>query len=160
MIPMQTKYNRVGVGGTFELLHKGHKKLILKALELSNRVIIGLTTSTMLKMYPKPHKVAEYEERKTKLTNFLKSREALDKVQIVPINDPYGPALYDSTMDALVVSIETADMAKKINNLRTERGLKPLKIIIIDMILAEDNVPISTTRIKNGEIGLEGQLLL
>jgi len=160
MIPMQTKYNRVGIGGTFELLHKGHKKLILKALELSDRIIIGLTTSTMLKMYPKPHKVADYEERKTKLTNFLKSREALDKVHIVPINDPYGPALDDPTMDALVVSIETADMAKKINNLRTERGLKPLKIIVINMILAEDNVPISTTRIKNGEIGLEGQLLL
>jgi pantetheine-phosphate adenylyltransferase len=159
MIPMQTKYNRVGVGGTFELLHKGHKKLIIKALELSDRVILGLTTSTMLKTYPKPHKVADYEERKTKLTNFLKSREVLDKVQIVPINDPYGPALSDSTMDALVVSIETADMAKKINNLRIERGLKPLKIIVINMILAEDNVPISTTRIKNGEIGLEGQLL-
>ncbi|UCH02257.1 MAG: phosphopantetheine adenylyltransferase [Candidatus Bathyarchaeota archaeon] len=157
---MQTKYNRVGVGGTFELLHKGHKKLILKALEISDRVIIGLTTSTMLKMYPKPHKIADYEERKKQLTNFVKSREVLDKVQIVPINDPYGPALDDSTMDALVCSIETADMAKKINKLRTERGLKPLEIIVINMILAEDNVPISTTRIKNGEIGLEGKLLL
>jgi pantetheine-phosphate adenylyltransferase len=157
---MQTKYSRVGIGGTFDLLHKGHKKLIIKALELSDRVIIGLTTSAMLKMYPKLHKVADYEERKKKLINFLEKIKALNKVQIVPINDPYGPVLDDSMLDALVVSFETADMAKEINELRKERGLKPLKIIIINMILAEDDVPISTTRIKKGEIGREGQLCL
>jgi pantetheine-phosphate adenylyltransferase len=73
---MQTKYSRVGIGGTFDLLHKGHKKLIIKALELSDRVIIGLTTSAMLKMYPKLHKVADYEERKKKTYQFFRENKS------------------------------------------------------------------------------------
>jgi len=43
---------RVCIGGTFEFLHKGHKKLIDKAFEIAGKngfVFIGLTTSEFTK---------------------------------------------------------------------------------------------------------------
>ncbi|MEM1550680.1 MAG: hypothetical protein QXR13_01955, partial [Candidatus Bathyarchaeia archaeon] len=55
-------------------------------------------------------------------------------------------------------SRETEARAEEINVLRRKRGLRPVEIIVIDMVLAEDQIPISTTRIKRGEINHEGRL--
>ena len=153
------KYGKVALGGTFDKLHRGHIRLIEKALEIGNDIIIGLTTDEMLKREPKPHIVADYEERKKELTDFLKKKGVLKRIQIIPLNDSYGPTLSDGGIEALVVSLETAKRAEEINKLREDRGLKPLKVIVINMILAEDTVPISTTRIRRGEIDREGRLL-
>ena len=38
------KYARIAVGGTFDILHKGHEKLINSTFELSDEVFIGLTS--------------------------------------------------------------------------------------------------------------------
>ena len=155
----QKKYGVVALGGTFDQLHKGHIKLITKALEISDNIIIGLTTDAMLKEEPKPHNVANYEERKKDLTDFLRKKKSLRRVKIIPLTDHYGPTLIDPKIEALVVSHETGKRVEEINKFRAENGLKPLKIVAIDMILAEDVVPISTTRIRKGEIDREGHLM-
>ena len=153
------KYGKVGLGGTFDKLHRGHIKLIEKALETGDSVLIGLTTNSMLKNNPKPHRVADYYERKRELTTLLRRMGVLDRVQIVPINDVYGPTLNDGDIEAILASRETAEGVVEINRLRKERGLTPLDIITIDMILAQDSAPISTTRIRKKEIDREGRLL-
>ena len=153
------KYRRVGLGGTFDKLHKGHIRLVEKALEIGELVIIGLATIRMLKKDSKPHVVANYDERKKELITLLRREGVLNRVQIVPINDAYGTSLSDGEIEAIVVSRETAGRTGEINRLREERGLKPLGIIVIDMVLAEDSVPISTTRIRKKEIDREGHLL-
>jgi len=90
---------------------------------------------------------------------FLKKEGVQEKVQIVPINDDYGITLDNREIDAIVVSQETAKHALEINELRTKRGLQPLTVTVIAMVLAEDNIPISTTRVKCGEIDRYGHLL-
>ncbi|MEM1674654.1 MAG: phosphopantetheine adenylyltransferase [Candidatus Bathyarchaeia archaeon] len=149
----------VGVGGTFDELHKGHKFLLKAAFDYGERVIIGLTTDEFAKSLRKNHEIAPYGVRLRRILRFLKDLGVLKRAKIVPLNDPYGPALRNPEIEAIVVSRETESRAREINTLRVRRGLKPLEIIAIDMVLAEDNIPISTTRIKRGEIDHEGRLV-
>ena len=153
------KYRKVAVGGTFDKLHKGHEKLIEKAFEIGEFVVIGLTTNKMLRIHTKSYKVASYNIREKELLEYLVKIVVNGNFQIMPINDPYGPTLYDEEIEALVVSHETMGRAWEINELRRKRGFKPLRIIIIGMILAEDAVPISSSRIRRGEIDRAGILL-
>ena len=153
------KFKRVVIGGTFYRLHKGHKALIKKALEVGGMILIGLTTDEMAKRMIKGHNIGDYEERKRGLEEFLVELNALNRAKIFPINDPYGPALVDSEIDAIVVSPETVKKAREINSLREKNGLEPLKIVVIKMVLAENSLPISTKRILSGEITEQGEIL-
>lgn len=47
----------------------------------------------------------------------------------------------------------------KINELREERGKKPIKIVKVEHLKAADGKAISSTRIKAGEIDEHGSLL-
>lgn len=150
------RYTKALVGGTFDMLHAGHKRLLQQALDIGETVVIGVTTDTMVETEPKTHAIDSYHERVTALEGFLEEQNARDRVAITPIDDPYGPALTDGEADVLVVSRETAFRAREINQLRRARGLKPVKIRVVEMVLAEDGAPISTTRIRRGEITREG----
>ena len=73
--------------------------------------------------------------------------------------DAFGNADKDSKLDAIVVSHETEANALKINEVRYDNGLNLLDIIIIDWVLADDGIPISSTRIRKGEIDKTGRFL-
>ena len=62
-------------------------------------------------------------------------------------------------LDALVVSKETEQTAEKINKIAFEAGLQHLKIITVNMVPAENCSPISTTRIRKGEIDRNGHMI-
>jgi pantetheine-phosphate adenylyltransferase len=153
------KFRKVAVGGTFDEFHRGHRVLLMKAIEVGEFILIGLCSDEFAKKMGKPHVTAPYEERLKELCDFLKSLGVSDKAEIVPLNDPYGNTLADSGIDALVVSEETEKTAIEINQKRSEAQLPPLKIITISMVPAENSTPISTTRIREGEIDREGHLL-
>lgn len=156
---MKKKFKAVAVGGTFDEFHKGHRALLLKAFDVGNRVLIGLCTDDLAKKLWKPHKVAPYEERLEELKNFLREKRLLDNAEIMPLNDPYGITLSSGCVEAIVVSRETELRAHEINEKRAAKGLPPLRIVVIEMIPAENHVSISTTRIRHREIDREGHLL-
>jgi len=153
------KFRKVAVGGTFDELHRGHKVLLIKAFEIGERVLIGLCTDEFARKLGKPHLTAPYEERLKELKTFLNVSDLLEKAEIIPLNDPFGPTLAQSCIEALIVSEETRATAVKINENRRKAGLPPLKIVTINMVPAENCTPISTTRIRRGEIDREGHLL-
>jgi pantetheine-phosphate adenylyltransferase len=153
------KFRKVAVGGTFDEFHRGHKVLLVKAFEIGEHVVIGLCTDAFVEKMGKPHATASYEERLKELRAFLKALGLSDKAEIVPLNDPYGITLTDTCIQALVVSEETEKTAIKINQKRSEAQLTPLTIVTISMVPAENCKPISTTRIREGEIDREGHLL-
>lgn len=153
------KFRKVAVGGTFDEFHRGHKVLLIKAFEIGGHVLIGLCTDEFVKKMGKPHVTAPYEERLKELQAFLKALGLSDKAEIIPLNDPYGNTLTDRCIEALVVSEETEKIAIKINQKRSESLLPPLTIVTISMVPAENYKPISTTRIRQGEIDREGHLL-
>jgi len=138
---------RVCLGGTFDIIHEGHEKLLEKAFEIGKEVIIGLSSDELVKKLGK--KARSYKERKALLEKFLRQHEW--KARIEPLHNIYGTAI-DEDFDAIIVSPETKKVAEEINEIRKKKRLKPLKIICIPYVLAEDGIPIATTRIKAGEI--------
>ncbi len=146
---------RVAVGGTFDPLHDGHKALLAKACELSHggELLVGLTSNEMAN--DKSHSVANYRSRYNEIIRFIRSQGI--KPVIVRLDDPYGPTIHED-FDYIVVSPETHPVALKINNIRKQKGLRKLKIELVDYVLAEDGLPISSTRIKKGEIDERGRL--
>ena len=156
---MNTKFKIVGLGGTFDELHKGHRALLKKAFTLSTHVQIGLCTDEFARKLTKNHEIAPYNERKKELEDFLQETKVLGKAEIIPIADSFGPAVTDSSIEAIVVSRETEPSAQAINVKRKENGLQALKIVVIDMVPAENHVAISTTRIRHGEIDREGRMI-
>ena len=149
-------FNKVCIGGTFDILHKGHKVLIDKAFSITSKnglVTIGLTTDKYT--VTKNKNAFPFDIRKQKLIEYLKTR-GYENYEIIPIDDKYGPTLSED-FDAIVVSTETRKTAEEINRKRKQFGLKSLKIIEVPLLLAEDNLPISSTRIKNGIINENGK---
>ena len=153
------KFRVVGVGGTFDEFHRGHRALLLKAFEVGERVLIGLCSDRLVESLSKPHVTASYGQRLEELKSFLREKGLLSRAEIMPLNDPFGVTLSEGFVEALIVSRETEPTAVKINEERRRRGLVPLQIVDIDMIPSENHKPISTTRIRYGEIDREGHLL-
>ncbi len=153
------KFKTVAVGGTFDEFHKGHRALLATAFEIGEKVHIGLCTDDFVERMKKPHYIAPFAVRLEELNGFLRKHGWLERAEVVPLHDPYGPALASEQMEAIVVSQETEARAREINEKREASNLRPLKVIVIEMILAENCDPITTTRIRRLEIDREGKLL-
>lgn len=152
-------FKLVAVGGTFDEFHKGHRALLKRAFEVGERALLGLCTDDFAEKMGKPHEIAPFAVRLEELRSFLRKNGWLDSAEIIPLQDPYGPTITDQTIDAIVVSRETESRAAEINEKRVENNLKPLDIVVIDMVNAENYDPISTTRIRRLEIDREGRIL-
>lgn len=146
---------QVVIGGTFGFLHDGHKALIRKAFAIGDYVYIGLTTDRYVRIIKSRAKIPGYSERKKKLERF--ARKYRKNFKIMPLNDRFGPST-TGDFDAIVVSEETLHTAREINKIRKEKGLKRLRIVKVRYVLAEDSVPISSSRIAKGEIDIHGTL--
>lgn len=153
------KYKLVGVSGTFSPpLHSGHIALITKAFEVSEKVMIGITSDDMIKHKTLSEKIASYEIRKKNIADFLNKKNFSNRAFIVKLIDPYGPSIEDQGLEAIIVSQDTKYMDEKINGKRKEKNLPPLDFIAIEMVLAKDGKPISSTRMREGIIDQSGNL--
>jgi pantetheine-phosphate adenylyltransferase len=151
-------FRKVAVGGTFDELHRGHRALLTKAFEIGERVAVGLCTDEFVKKLGKPHLTAPYEERLKELKAFMSNLGVSGRSDVIPLNDPFGTTLAAGCIEALVVSEETKPVAIRINEKRLKAGLPPLEIVTVTMVPSENCTPISTTRIRKGEMDREGHL--
>jgi pantetheine-phosphate adenylyltransferase len=60
-------------------------------------------------------------------------------------------------LQALIVTKSTLASGRRLNRLRRQSGLLPLDLFVVDLRKAADGKPISTTRVRNGEIDLQGR---
>jgi cytidyltransferase-like protein len=155
------KYNLIACGGTFDLLHAGHKSFIKNVLSNAEAVAMGLTSDGYVKSFKDGNSIQPFETRKKVLEQFLDSIAAKDRVQIVSIDDFYGPLLTnDFAVKAIAVTEQTEHMVLDINQKREEKKLPELEKILIPLGMAEDGKAISATRIRNGGINRDGRLYL
>jgi len=148
---------RVVLGGTFDILHKGHEALLRAAFEgRPEQVLIGLTTDRFAR--ESRTRVNPYAVRERILKRFLAARK-WRPARIEPIDDAYGPADDLPDLDVIVVSAERYPVAVALNETRAAKGLRPLEIRAVPMVLAEDGLPIASRRIRSGVIDREGRRL-
>ena len=146
---------KIAVAGTFNVFHKGHRMLLAKAFEIGDYIHIGLTSDKMASRY-RDVAVESFEVREKRLIEEAMKLSGDKSFTITEINDPFGPAA-TYNYDAIVVSRNTREMADAMNWAREKSGLKPLEIVMIDIVLADDGKPIASTRVITGEIGLDGE---
>ena len=151
------KFKKIAVGGTFDYLHDGHVAILSKAFESGELVVIGIVSDEMGQEKDLTG-IEPMAVRRKKLLEFLKSRGWSDRAEIYSISDPLGPAALDGELEAIVVSEESRPGAELINEARGGRGLDPLEIVQIPWVLAEDGTPISSIRVRYGEIDTRGKV--
>ena len=153
-----SKFSLIAMGGTFDIIHHGHITLLSNAFEISDKVIIGLTSDEFVQKKGK-NPIHKYDERLKNLTSIIFKKFPNSYFEISQLNNDFGPAVFEKEVQALVVSDETKNQGNILNKLRDERNLSPVEIIVVPMTLAKDGKRISTTRIKNSEIDSDGNLL-
>ncbi|NPV51120.1 MAG: pantetheine-phosphate adenylyltransferase [Candidatus Methanofastidiosum sp.] len=142
---------KVIAAGTFDRLHEGHKHFLISAFGLGH-VYIGLTSDDMAKKKQYSESIQDFETRKNNLINCLseQGKKINTDYQIIEINDRYGFAIESMEADVIVVTSDTIEGAKEINEIRAELGIYPLDIIEVDLIL-KDNKKISSSDLRKEE---------
>ncbi|WP_435345625.1 pantetheine-phosphate adenylyltransferase [Haloarchaeobius sp. HRN-SO-5] len=149
---------RAAVAGTFGPIHDGHRSLLETALDVgSDGVVVGLTSDEFATA-SRDREVPGFTERVTALRREL---DALDRwgreVEVREIAAEHDFAATDETLDALVVSRETAEEVPDLNEVRRENGLEPLVAVVVPLVRAHDGDRLSSTRVVAGEVDEHGR---
>lgn len=139
------KYNQlfysVAVGGTFDGLHYGHRKLLTLAISsvqpITGTLLIGVTVDDMLTKKQYSQYIPTFLERCYYVKQFVNrlAPGMINRIHILPIYDKFGPPgnINDSMkykFDALVLSHETLYTGYELNQYRVEQlKLHPLTLL-------------------------------
>ncbi|MGI0001613.1 MAG: phosphopantetheine adenylyltransferase [Nitrososphaeraceae archaeon] len=154
------QFDLVATGGTFDEIHAGHRELLIRAFELGRYVLIGVSSDNFAEAKKGKNRLRHrFETRVERLVQFIHREFGDVNFEIKELNDDFGPTSMDRNLQALVVSEETEPKGHEINRIRLSKGFDPLVIVIVTMLKAEDGQPLSSSRIRLGEIDRNGRVL-
>lgn len=155
-----SQFDLVATGGTFDEIHAGHRELLTRAFSLGKRVVIGVSSDNFAETKKGKNRLRHrFESRVTGLVQFIHDEFGNVNFEIKELNDAFGPTSTDKNLQALVVSEETEPKGHEINKIRSRRGFDPLVIVTVTMLKAKDGQPLSSSRIRDGEIDSYGRVL-
>ena len=138
-IHTRSLFEKVAVGGTFDGMHYGHRKLLTLAASSVNpatgKLLVGVTVDDMLRHKSYAEYIPKLEERMQGAKEFLYrlAPGIKNNVKVIPISDEYGPPGTregGADFDALVLSHETLENGCKLNQYRQdELGFSPLTLL-------------------------------
>lgn len=135
VIPSKSLFSSACVGGTFDGMHHGHRKLLTLAVSSvqpgTGKLLVGVTVDAMLQHKQHAELIPPLQERMHNVQKFLHrlAPGMKNNIRIVPIEDAYGPPGSGPDFDALVLSHETLDTGHYLNQHRIKLGLKPLQLL-------------------------------
>ena len=152
------RYRLAVLGGTFDHLHVGHHALIATAFRVGREVAIGVTTDRFIAEHPKPdsRRIEPYAVRRATLTRWIRRNFPGRRWRAVPLENPFGRSV-DPEVDVLVVSRDTLDGGRAVNRERRRLGRPPVPLVVVPIVLADDLGPVSSRRIRAGEIATDGR---
>lgn len=139
------------VAGTFDVLHDGHRALIRRAFEISDDVVVGITSDRMASKGRDEY--VPMEIRRRELEAFLNT---LGRYMLFELDDIYGPDEIMDDVQVLVVSEETLPNGNLLNERRVSRGLEPMELSVVPLVRSGDS-KISSSAILRGEYGRSGR---
>ena len=152
------RYQTVATGGTFDHIHIGHVALLSRSFEVGDTVIIGLTSDEFARKEGKSPDES-YDQRRSALERTISEKFPGRDFVIAKLDDYFGPGIASPEVQAIVVSKETAKRVPIANALRKDKGYPPLEVVVVDYVLADDSKPVSSTRIRDGELDAGGHLI-
>lgn len=135
VIPTKSLFSSVCVGGTFDGMHYGHRKLLTLAVSSvqpgTGKLLVGVTVDEMLQHKEYAELIPPLEERMKDVQDFLHrlAPGMKNRIRIVPILDTFGPPGSDPNFEALVLSHETLDNGHYLNEHRVKQGMEPLQLL-------------------------------
>ncbi len=150
------KYQLGILGGTFDHLHAGHKKLLDTAFSETQKVIVGVASSKLYAHKQNAHLIEEFQIRKDAVLDYLKEKGYETRAEIIPIDDIYGNSLTEKNIEVIFATEDNLPNVKKVNEQRTQRGFTALEIVHVPYVLGSDGEVVTSARIRRGEIDSEG----
>ncbi|MDO8269061.1 MAG: pantetheine-phosphate adenylyltransferase [Candidatus Levybacteria bacterium] len=155
---MKYKYKHAILGGTFDHMHIGHKQFLDYAFENSEKVTVGIATSTLFNTKILYSYIQSYDIRKNALEAYLRIKGYLDRARLIRLKDIYGNSLNDRAIDAIFVSESGVKNAELINKKRRENKFLPVEIVIVPLCNDSQGNAISATGIRIGVSDRNGDL--
>ncbi len=151
-------FDIVATGGTFDILHKGHYMLLLKAFEAGRQIIIGVSSDDYATRNQKKI-INNYDIREENLKKFIEKNFNKSNYSVYQLNDFYGPTVLTREVQAIITTQSSLENCVKINRLRKSKGMPQLKIILVPLVEDKEGKVISSSRIREGEIDINGNKL-
>lgn len=151
-------FDIVATGGTFDILHKGHYMLLLKAFEVGRQIIIGVSSDTYATQKQKKI-INKYDIRQGNLKKFIDKNFKKSNYSIYQLDDFYGPTVLTRDVQAIITTKSSLENCVKINRLRESKGMPQLEVILVPLVEDKEGKVISSTRIREGEIDINGNKL-
>ena len=141
------------LGGTFDCFHAGHLALVERGLVECEVLEIWLTSDALAQL--KDSRTCSWNERTSDLLDSI-GKAAAQRVSLHTLEDEDGPAPIHEVATAILCTPETRAGCARINSMRAANDLPDLAVIEVEHVLAADGEPISSSRIRAGEIDREG----
>ncbi|KAG5471029.1 hypothetical protein CUR178_02336 [Leishmania enriettii] len=146
----QPHYKYVAVGGTFDHFHSGHKVLLsTAALHAMNKLRVGVTDVSLLARKKFAESIQPMNVRMENVTRFLRMVRPDLELDLAPIAEVSGGTKDIPEIEALVVSPETENSLRVINEMRAANGgLAPMVGIRIPEVRSPSGKSISSTALR------------